>query len=44
MIVSNRRRYYEALADADVAWRGEHIRIEALERLIEDYLARQVQS
>lgn len=44
MIVANRRRYYEALVDADVAWRGERISVEALERLIQEYLARQVQS
>ncbi len=44
MIVSNRKRFYEALIDADVAWRGEHIRLEALERLLSDYLARQIDS
>lgn len=39
---TSRRNYYEALADADIAWRGGRLNVDTLERMLRRFVIRQL--
>lgn len=44
MLAKNRRGYFEALEDADAAWRGGRLNLATMERLVGRYLHQQLES